>query len=387
VPEAEPDSGWRARQVSAWVMPILITSLSPDCAHESHQGDPLGESGPLQRWLDRVGPADRDREPGDGWLPIPEEIALAQGFKYAANRRHGLLHTRPKAWSYLEDKALDMLGHASYWFSEFTLVQALTLWAMPEAAEPPPGPDDAGQPGRDGPRPNPDQTVERWLDIIAGKTGGNRGRRARLVHPFVEAAADLATRALAIQQPGRFVWMDESDVISRVGAGKPGRASPAGRRQRLWIPPSMGWSALDPEAQQLLADVLLLLNLIERGSSPEKISERLRQASKPERAHELPPCITRDRRPLQPLLATGASEAQQPGWGCLDGCQFRLCPYPPKGLQHHRTELGEEFCRRQDRLVRFLRLRRRTARWQGMSARRLRAFWSQMAERARSSPG
>jgi hypothetical protein len=383
----EPDSGWRARQVTAWVMPILITSLGPECAHESHHGDPPAESSPLQGWLDRVGPADRDRVPGEGWLPIPDEIALAQGFKYAANRRHGQLHTRPKAWSYLEDKALDMLGHASYWFSEFTLVQALTLWAIPEAGGPAPAPDDSGQPGRDGPRPNPDQIVERWLDITAGKAGGYRGRSARVVHPFVEAAADLATRALAIQQPGRFLWMDESDVISRIGSGKPGSASPAGRRQRLWIPPSMGWSALDPEAQQLLGDVLLLLNLIERGSAYEKISERLRQASKPERAHELPPCITRDRRPLRPLLATGASEAQQPGWGCLDGCQFRLCPYPPKGLQHHRTELGEEFCRRQDRLVRFLRLRRRTARWQGMSARRLRAFWSQMAERARSSPG
>jgi hypothetical protein len=388
-PERNPerDSGWRARQVSAWIMPILITSLSPECGHESHQGDPLGEPGPLQGWLDHVGPADRDRQPGDGWLPIPDEIALAQGFKYAANRRHGQLHTRPKAWSYLEDKAVEMLSHASYWFSEFTLLQALTLWAIPEANEPSPAPEDAGQPGRDSPRPDPDQAVERWLDIIAGKSGGYRGRDARVVHPFVEAAADLATRALAIQQPGRFLWMDESDVIARIGAGKPGSAAPAGRRHRLWIPPSTGWSALDPEAQQLLADVLLLLNLIERGSAYEKISERLRQANKPERAHALPPCITRDRRPLKPLLATGTSEAQPPGWGCLDGCQFRLCPYPPKGLQHHRSELGEEFCRRQDRLVRFLRLRRRTARWQGMSARRLRAFWSQMAERARSSPG
>jgi NACHT domain len=388
-PEGKPDpgSGWRARQVSAWVTPILITSLNPECGHECHDGDPLGESSPVRGWLEHVGPADRDRQPGEGWLPVPDEIALAQGFKYAANRRHGQLHTRPRAWSHLEDKALDMLGHASYWFSEFTLVQALTLWSIPEGNDPPPAPEDTGKPRGDSPRPNPDQTVERWLDIIAGKSGGYRGRNARVVHPFVEAAADLATRALAIRQPGRFLWMDESDVISRVGAGKPGRASPAGRKQRLWIPSSAGWSALDPEAQQLLADVLLLLNLIERGSAPDKISERLRQLSKPERAHELPPCITRDRRPLQPLLATGTSQAQPPGWGCLDGCQFRLCPYPPKGLQHHRTELGEEFCRRQDRLVRFLRLRRRTARWQGMSARRLRVFWSQMAERARSSPG
>lgn len=88
------------------------------------------------------------------------------------------------------------------------------------------------------------------------------------------------------------------------------------------------------------------------------------------------------------------------GSNCLDSCVFRLCPYPPMGMQPHRAELSEEFCRRQYRLARRLQLGRRqyqparrlqlgrlTAHWQGMQPRKMREFWSQMAERARISPG
>jgi hypothetical protein len=35
----------------------------------------------------------------------------------------------------------------------------------------------------------------------------------------------------------------------------------------------MGWSGLDRHAQQLVADVLLLLNLAERGEQPGKIEQ------------------------------------------------------------------------------------------------------------------
>lgn len=314
---------------------------------------------------------------------ISEEIALAQGFKYAANRRSSQLHTRPEACTYLENRALEMLRDTGYWFAELTLIQALALWAQPEVTEPPPEERNLRYSPGGRPRPNPDETVERWLDIIASKSPGPAHRNSRLVHPFVEAAADMANRALAVRQPGRFLWMDESDVVSRVGAGQPTVTRASARKPQLWIPPSMGWSALDPEAQQLLADVLLLLNLAERGDPPEKAGERLRRAN----IHQLPPCITRDRRPLQPLLTVGRAGVDRKGT-CLDGCQFQLCPYPPKGLQHHRTELSEEFCRRQYRLVRrYPKLVRRTARWQGISVGQLRMFWAQMAERARNSPG
>ena len=393
-PEVIPPSGdepaankqrW-ARQVSAWLLPPLVTSVDPGRDHPSQDVLRRRLRETLEQWLGHVGPGSRDRYPEDERLSISAEIALAQGFKYAANQRHGQLHTRPEACSYLEAQAQEMLKYASYWFSELTLIQALTLWALPEGSEPFPARRAAADftaAGR--PRPNPDEIVERWLDIIGDKSPDQRyyhGRRP--VHPFVEAAADLASRALAIQQPGRFLWMGESDVVSRVGAGQPASASTSARKPRLWIPPWLGWSALDPAAQQLLADVLLLLNLAERGDPPKNTEERLERANR----HELPPCITRDRRPLEPLLTVGTEETHRPGSSCLDGCRFQLCPYPPKGRQHHRAELSEEFSRRQYRLVRhYFRFGRHTAPWQGMSAGRLRRFWTQMAERARNSAG
>ena len=374
-----------ARQLSAWVLPLLVTSVDPDCDDRDQEGQRWDLREQLKQWLGHVGPANADHYPQNVRLTISEEIALAQGFKYAANQRHGHLHTRPAAWWYLEGQAQEMLKHASYWFSELTLVQALTLWALPDGNEPLPESathEDSTVPGR--PRQNPDRTVERWLDILADKPGARGGSNAHSVHQLVDAAADLASRALAVQQPGRFVWVDESDAVSRIGAGQPKATPPSARKPPLWIPPSAGWSALDPEAQQLLADVLVLLNLAERGETPKQAEARLRRLKE----HELPPCITRDRRPLEPLYTVGTAESHQPGSSCLDGCRFQLCPYPPKGLQHHRAELSEEFCHRQYRLARrYFRPGRHTARWQGMWAGRLREFWSEMAERARNNTG
>jgi hypothetical protein len=376
-----------ARQVSGWVLPLLITSVDPDSDDRDQAGLRQNLRKQVEQWVGHVGPGDPDRYTDQVRLTISEEIALAQGFKYAANHRHRHLHTRPDAWSYLESQAQEMLKHASYWFSELTLIQALTLWALPEATGPlaasAADDDDAAAPGR--PRQNPDRTVERWLEIIADKpAAAHSGPKARPVHQLVDTAAELASRALAIQQPGRFLWMDENDAVSRIGAGQP-RATPhSARKPPLWIPPSAGWSALDPEAQQLLADVLVLLNLAERGEEPKDAEARLRQLNQ----HELPPCITRDRRPLEPLHTVGTAESHQPGSSCLYGCRFRLCPYPPKGLQPRRAELSEEFCRRQYRLARrFFKPGRHTARWQGMSAGRLRRFWLEMAERARNNAG
>lgn len=55
--------------------------------------------------------------------------ALAQGFKQAANGRFRHVHSRPDNSIYLEERALDMLKHARYWFTQLTLIQALCLWA------------------------------------------------------------------------------------------------------------------------------------------------------------------------------------------------------------------------------------------------------------------
>ena len=98
----------------------------------------------------------------------------------------------------------------------------------------------------------------------------------------------------------------------------------------------------------------------------------------------LPPCLTRDRRPLQPGRTIGSAVMASRGSSCLDGCQFELCPYPPSGAQP-RAELSEAFCRRQQSLLAH-RLRqpgRKTAPWQGLTPKELESFWAQMAWRSR----
>ena len=142
----------------------------------------------------------------------------------------------------------------------------------------------------------------------------------------------------------------------------------------MWIPPSAGWAALDPRAQQLVADVLLLLNLAERGDEPEEIEERLTRVDR----SDLPPCITRDREPLDPRRTVGGLYTA-PGTHCVDECQFRLCPYPPKGVQTYRSELSEAFCRGQQTVL----SRGLAAPWQSILRADLRDFWADMADRAR----
>lgn len=292
-------------------------------------------------------------------MTISQEIALAQGFKYAANRRYGHVHSRSAVLGYLQDEALEMLKRARYWFSQLTLIQALCLWEI-----------QAGETTSSGQHWNPDAIVNHWLDEIAGAQARD-GQGDRRIHPFAEAAAVLAARALETGHPERFLWMDESDLVTRIGSSRQVTDSQA-RRHDQWIQPSMGWSGLDRHAQQLVADVLLLLNLAERGEQPGKIEQWLERANK----DTLPPCIRHDRLALRPDCTVGTAASNTPGSSCLDGCPFDLCPYPPKGQQPHRAELSEAFCRHQYTLVRRARIRRSTARWQGLRASQMRTFWS-----------
>ncbi|MFI7490494.1 hypothetical protein ACIBXA_19140 [Micromonospora echinaurantiaca] len=71
--------------------------------------------------------------------------------------------------------------------------------------------------------------------------------------------------------------MDEREIVGRVGAASP---RPGVRRmQDSWLPPSHGWGVLEPRAQRLLADVLLLLNLADRGQDNAERARRLSRAS------------------------------------------------------------------------------------------------------------
>jgi len=194
-------------------------------------------------------------------------------------------------------------------------------------------------------------------------------------HPFVKETRRLAVRALETGQPERYIWIDESGVVSRVGSSpaRPGRR----RKHNLWIPPSTGWTALNARAQQLVADVLLLLNLAERGE--HRVSDRDLRLQRTNKNY-LPPCITEERSALKPNRPLGMAGESTPGSNCTAGCHFGLCPYPLKGAQHYRQELSEAFCRRQQRLLAPGSLRSRAAPWQEMSPRGLRRFWRELGE-------
>jgi hypothetical protein len=235
-----------------------------------------------------------------------------------------------------------------------------------------------------GPGSSARKQVERWLAHKPESMGTE--------HPLVVAAGKAARHALQTCRPDHFLWIDETGVVYKVGSRT---RLPRNPRQDYWIAPSTGWSTLEPPAQQLLADILVMAALTdERGDSPQNVLERLRQT---DRSGEdglkefLPPCVFKDRGSLAPR--SPAVLAGKPGSNCLPDCNFDLCPYPSKGPDC-RVEFSEMFCIQQrglyDRLqmAAWVRLRiRRKGQWQHhMPVAELRRFWDEMADRARNIP-
>jgi hypothetical protein len=353
-PEPPPDGAdlerlRRKETMRAWLAPLLAGSVRQSGNREKAQKQ-------LDGWLSRIGD-ERVREPGTRPLPLALEAALAQGFKHAANRRRRHPHARSDMRDYLAEQAREMLKRARFWYSRLTLVHALCLWTLPDDA-------DASQDAHDD---DNDALVRHWLALPD----------SRLEHPFVAEARALAVRALETGRPERYLWIDESGVVTRVGS-LPAKRTEL-RKHQLWIPPSTGWTALDPSAQQLVADVLLLLNLAERGDSPGLRDQRFARADR----EDLPPCLSGRRTPLDPGRTVGAAESSSPGSSCKKGCPFELCPYPPKGDEAYRVEIGEAFCRRQQTLVRNYVVRSHAAPWQKTNVKELKTFWGNMGVRAR----
>jgi hypothetical protein len=345
----ELERWWRENVSRAWLAPMLVGSVTD----REETGREREARDNLRQWLRFV--AKPDREAAEQGLYLSLEVALAQGFKHTANRRRR--HAHAEARAYLAEQAREMLRGARFWFSRLTLVHALCLWSLP---------DEPGSSQPSGQRSVDHRAlVENWLALPDGHAE----------HPFVLEARRLAMWALHTQQPERFIWIDESGIVGRVGS-RP--ANPGSRRKHnLWIPPSTGWTALHPRAQQLVADVLLLLNLAERGDPTER-ERRLRRTNQ----YRLPPCLSGDRSPLDPSRTIGMARSSEPGSNCKDGCPFELCPYPPKGEQSYRVELTEAFCRSQQALLNGTGVRRRAAPWQGALPGDLKRFWKQMAQRA-----
>ncbi len=363
----------RARLISAWLAPMLVGSTGGRSTSPADRLIADHARADLSQWLRHI--AEDGRADGEQDLPIALEIALAQGFKYAANRRPGQPDLLRESRMFLAEQALEMLKSARYWFSQLTLIQALTLLNLSETKQP-----------WDKYGARPEAIVQHWLDV-AGRERPDRERADRNrapgtkhePHPFVSEAALLCVLALKTERAQRYLWIDESGVVGQVGSRNLSRTEQQ-RRHRLWIPPSAGWSALNGRAQQLVADVLLLRNLAERGDLPHDRERRLRRSNR----DDLPPCITHFREALEPGLTVGTAVAIVPGVSCVDGCVFELCPYPPKGGLP-RVEMSEAFCRRQltllDRSLRHPLTRQ--APWQQMTAAQLTRFWTDMADRAR----
>jgi hypothetical protein len=350
----------------AWLVPMMVGSVTEKYQQQAKER--------VELWLKHLDHTRLDTKGAE--LPIILEIALAQGFKFAANRRRRHPNNNEETREFMVQQAEILLARARYWYSHLTLIHALCLWELPDS----PGKSPAGC--WDPPKLDASQAVTRWLGI-AGNQRDPRSRkpgdftsdgRERL-HPFVAEAAELAALALETGHPERYLWIDEKGAMDGVGS-TPAHPSDY-RRHNLWIPPSVGWSTLHPRAQQLLADVLLLLNLAERDGDPDKVDGRLEKANRT----DLPPCLTKGREPLRPDRTVGMADDAAPGSTCLRNCPFEMCPYPAKG-QQARAELQETFCRQQQALVRNPILRHR-APWQDMTRKELTRFWGTMARRSR----
>jgi hypothetical protein len=349
----ELERWWRENVTRAWLAPMLVGSVTdqPSTGRQRQARDNL------RRWLTFVANKP-DGETAERGLYLNLEVALAQGFKHAANRRRR--HAHAEARAYLAEQARAMLRGTRFWFTRLTLVHALCLWALPD--EP------SNRQLAAGRSVDHKALIDNWLAVPDGQAE----------HPFVLEARRLAMWALHTRQPERFIWIDEGGIVGRVGS-RP--ANPGSRRKHnLWIPPSTGWTALHPRAQQLVADVLLLLNLAERGD-PTQRERRLRRTDR----HRLPPCLAGNRSPLDASRTIGMARSSEPGSNCKDGCPFELCPYPPKGEQSYRVELSEAFCHRQQGFLDSGFIRRRAAPWRKAQRADLKRFWKQMARRAQPS--
>ncbi|WP_141722182.1 hypothetical protein [Micromonospora haikouensis] len=350
----------KKQQLRGWVVPLLYLSTVEDAGSEVPGELRERQSrAALAEWLGELAA----HEPGHRSMSITSEMALAQGFRLAANMRR-LPVGRPH-WdrSFLIEKAEFALRNSRFWYSHLALIQALTLLSLPDdPLEPVP---------RRGRGSNPYGLVQQWIHA-AGRAVP--GRERCVGHPFVFEVGRLCTYALLTRMPERYCWIDEREIASRVGSCS--GSAYVRSEQRLWVPDSMGWSELNRRAQRLIADIMLLLNLADRGDTLAAREERLARADR----CDLPPCLTNDRSAMQPSRTLHASDRCDPGATCLDDCDFRLCPLPTRG-ERMPHEMDQNFCARQRDLATLRYVFEARAPWQNANRRSLRRFWQQMSER------
>lgn len=245
-------------------------------------------------------------------MPLGTEASLAQGFKLGALVNPA---ATPSAI------ARDLVEHCRFWYSRIVLLQAISVAAVAD----------------------PGQSAEALALVRAAEKDENQ-------HPFVRAAASLCGKA--IRHPHdweRYVWEDESAVISRSG------------------------TMVRSETAALVADIVLLLNVTEQGD--DDVRERRKEDTY--RRNDLPYCLStsRERRELFD--------------GCHASCTFDLCPYPSTAERSlGRGAFSQAFCRHQiDTLTGLSRIqaawrRKPAGPWSHSGRAALARFWAEMERRA-----
>ena len=205
--------------------------------------------------------------------------------------------------------ARELLGVVRFWYAKIVLLHAICRRCVDKPA-------------------SHDQAL-----ALFGRVSGDP--RA---HPLVRAAATLCARAIRERRWKPYIWHDESTVIVR------------------------SKSSLGPEATTLVADVVILLNLIEQ----PHISDRERLQIDP----GLPFCLSDSRDRFEFRI------------GCHQACRFHeahVCPYPDQANATARGNFSEGFCRQQALMMQH---RRNRPAWQRIGAAAARRFWEEMADDA-----
>ena len=114
---------WREKVIRAWLAPLLVGSVTTN-ARDARKN--------LEHWQQFVSERNGVRVESD--LRLSLEVALAQGFKYAANRRGRHPHANPETRAFLVEQAREMLRNSHFWFSRLTLVHALCLWSLTDSS-------------------------------------------------------------------------------------------------------------------------------------------------------------------------------------------------------------------------------------------------------------
>jgi hypothetical protein len=314
---------------------------TPDPAAAADVPSPHREA--VQRWVRRV---------ADGMF-VTSDMALAQGLRYTSNHRDLPAGQR----GFLSARAEDLLVGSDFWFSQIALLQALTLWLLADTAR------------------NPNEA------------GSNREAEAKIYkccehsrHPFVTEAVRLCAKAFRRREPANYIWLDEAGAAAKLGAGR--TAVRHGGSRAVWIPPAAGWLSLAPAAQRLLGDLVVFLNLADRGRD-YAIKEQFLLRTKAEES-ALPPCMSKRGGRAHLDVCRKLDEQLEPGAECVAGCKVRLCPYPGLGDEMARGELSEAYCRRQYELLSRKRSVGRPE-WQKLAPPdELRSFWRDMERRPRS---